>query len=285
MPDVAVGRIPADSPDELAAVVRKVLRYEQQADQGSWRRQIDVVAGVGGFGVMTDALIEAAARNVFRQVVPAELHGPAIEDRSGPDLCADQRRFVRLDLSRARPADDDRRGRDAARARGRSWRSATCRGCAAARTVRWRCWWLVTPARSTPATTRWPRSCLLDEQGPVAAIAATRVTMPYGNTVLGCELLRAAFAKPGATLGDVWLRAQRQTLADSPADDSLRTSLDSLARGVSPPPVDLAAERREHVLLYQLLGDPLLRLNYPQARRRSQRPGSPPSPRRARASK
>jgi hypothetical protein len=34
---------------------------------------------------------------------------------------------------------------------------------------------------------------VLDEQGPIAAIAATRVTMPYGNTVLGCELLRAAF--------------------------------------------------------------------------------------------
>jgi hypothetical protein len=104
---------------------------------------------------------------------------------------------------------------------------------------------------------------VLAEGGPVAAIAATRVTMPYGNTVFGCELLRAAVGKRESTLGEVWLRAQRETLADSPAEDSLRTSLDSLARGVSPPPVELAAERREHVLLYQLLGDPLLRLNYP----------------------
>jgi len=37
---------------------------------------------------------------------------------------------------------------------------------------------------------------------------------------------------------------------------------------VSPPPVDLAGERREHVLMYHLLGDPLLRLNYPQAEAR-----------------
>ena len=121
---------------------------------------------------------------------------------------------------------------------------------------------------------------VLDEDGPVAAVAATRVTMPYGNTVLGCELLRSAFAQREATLGEVWLRAQRATLADSPADDSLRTSLDSLARGVSPPPVELAVERREHVLLYQLLGDPLLaaqlspggRQGRGPARHRSRRP-------------
>ena len=93
-------------------------------------------------------------------------------------------------------------------------------------------------------------------------IAATRVTMPYGNTVLGCELLRSAFAE-GATLGEVWTRAQQKTLAAAAKDDSLRTSLDSLASGVSPPPVDLAAERREHVLMYQLLGDPLVRLEHP----------------------
>jgi len=34
---------------------------------------------------------------------------------------------------------------------------------------------------------------------------------------------------------------------------------------LSPPPVDLAAERREHVLMYQLIGDPLLRLHRPAA--------------------
>jgi hypothetical protein len=34
--------------------------------------------------------------------------------------------------------------------------------------------------------------------------------------------------------------------------------------------VDLAAERREHVLMYQLLGDPLMRLSYP--------PAAPPAP-------
>ena len=55
IPDLAVGRIPADSADELAAVVRKILRYEQQADSGrrfAWQRRLHVVAGVGGFGLV-----------------------------------------------------------------------------------------------------------------------------------------------------------------------------------------------------------------------------------------
>jgi hypothetical protein len=60
----------------------------------------------------------------------------------------------------------------------------------------------------------------------------------------------------------LWNLAQRHTLADSP-DDSLRKSLDALASGLSPAPVDLAAERREHMLMYQLYGDPLLHLQYP----------------------
>ena len=88
--------------------------------------------------------------------------------------------------------------------------------------------------------------------------------MPYGNTVFGCELLRAAVVEREATLGKIWTRAQRQTLATAPASDQLRTSLDAMARGVSPPPVELDAERREHVMLYQLLGDPLLRPAYPR---------------------
>jgi hypothetical protein len=263
VPDVAVGRIPADSPAELAAVVRKVLRYEQQADQGSWRRQLDVVAGVGGFGVVADALIEAAARNVFRQVVPANYAVRQLKvdpEQTCAQISAGS--FAWIYLGHGLPTMLD----VASTPRGpRPILSVTdidrlrC-GANSPLAVLVACYTGAIDARDDSLG----EELVLHEHGPVAAVAATRVTMPYGNTVLGCELLRSAVAHREATLGVVWLRAQRATLADSPADDSLRTSLDSLARGVSPPPVELAAERREHVLLYQLLGDPLLRLNYPK---------------------
>ena len=119
-----------------------------------------------------------------------------------------------------------------------------------------------------------PQGCLgeellLAEEGPVAVIAATRVTMPYGNTIMGCELLRACFQDRPAAVGDVLRLAQQRVLAptskDQPSNDQLRATLDGMAEVLSPPPVDLAAERREHVLMYQLIGDPLLRLHRPAA--------------------
>ena len=113
---------------------------------------------------------------------------------------------------------------------------------------------------------------VLDEQGPVAVIAATRVTMPYGNTVSGLRTVAGGIRATGCDA--------RRSLDAGPAanagrrgpDDSLRTSLDSLARGVSPPPVDLAAERREHVLLYQLLGRSAVAAELPTARPQSAPP-------------
>jgi hypothetical protein len=44
-----------------------------------------------------------------------------------------------------------------------------------------------------------------------------------------------------------------------------RELLDSLAAAISPAPVDLPAERAEHLDLFNLIGDPLLRLRYPQS--------------------
>jgi Peptidase family C25 len=105
---------------------------------------------------------------------------------------------------------------------------------------------------------------VLADHGPVAVIAATRVTMPYGNTVLGCELLRACFGTRQPAIGDVVRLAQRRTLEKPAAGDVLRISLDSLAENLAATSNDLAAERREHVWMYQLLGDPLIELRRPR---------------------
>lgn len=273
-PDLAVGRIPADSATELAAVVRKVIRYEEQSTLGPWQRRIEVVAGQGGFGRVADALVEAAGRQVLQQTVPA---GYAIgqtwaspgSPHSPPpgEICP----LVRRQLGE---------GCLAWVYLGHGWyseldRVATPTGqrpllcledvpqlkCGAESPL------AVLVACYTGAIDA-PRDCLgeellLAEHGPVAVIAATRVSMPYGNAVLGCELLRACFRDESATVGDMLRTARTRALVDAPRD-ALRTSLDGLARGLSPPPVDLATERREHVLMYQLLGDPLLRLRRPR---------------------
>jgi hypothetical protein len=266
-PDVAIGRIAADSAEELAAYVDKIIRYEESAG-GDWQRRLNVVVGAGGFGAVTDAIIEAAGRHVIQQTVP-------------PDYEVCQTR-ASMPQTAAYGAQVHSRLRDQLNGGGLAWVylghglptrldcMPAAEGAAPLLSVAdvggLRCG-LRTPLAVLVACYTGaidaPGDCLAEElslaaEGPVAVIAATRVTMPYGNTVLGYELLRACFQEPQLDVGDLLLAAQQRTKGE--ADDELRKQLDAICRGLSPPPVDLAAERSEHVLMYQLLGDPLMRL-------------------------
>ena len=113
-----------------------------------------------------------------------------------------------------------------------------------------------------------PYDCLAEQMlrapgGPVAVFAGSRVTMPYGMAVLGTGLMDEYFRQQRETLGEVILYAKRQMMDDDP-DRTDRKLLDLLARAMSPDPQLLHAERQEHLLLFNLFGDPLLRLKYPQ---------------------
>jgi len=269
VPELAVGRIPADSVEELAAVVRKILRYEQQSP-ASQPRHLNVVAGMGGFGTLTDALIEAAARQVIQQTVPLGYDvrqtsanptsphwPPAGEFRDCVCRQFAEGGLAWIYLGHGLPSELDRVATPKGHKSILSVDDVPLLRCGSHGPL------AVLVACYTGAIDAGQdclaEELLLAEEGPVAVIAATRVTMPYGNTVLGYELLRAYFSDRPVELGETLRLAQRRTLSDA-ADDTLRQSLDMLARGLSTPPVDLAAERREHVSMYHLLGDPLVRL-------------------------
>jgi hypothetical protein len=101
------------------------------------------------------------------------------------------------------------------------------------------------------------------EGGPVAAICGSRVTMPYGMAVMSDALLDEYFVQRRATLGDLLLAAKRR-MGDDEKDNPRRQLLDALAAAISPAADQLPAERLEHVALFNLLGDPLLRLPQPR---------------------
>ena len=98
----------------------------------------------------------------------------------------------------------------------------------------------------------------------MAVVAGSRVTMPYATTLLTLGLMHECFGDECRTLGEAFLHAKQAMLKKPPAEDRLRASLDALAAALSPAPQLLAAERAEHVLLFNLLGDPLLRLHRPR---------------------
>jgi hypothetical protein len=285
LPELAVGRIPADSPAELAAAVRKIIHYERQVANDECCRRINVVAGIGGFGGVTDALIESTAHHVIRQTVPRNYDiQPTLANPTSPhcpkpgEFAATVRRqfsagsLAWIYLGHGLPAELDRVPTPGGTEPILSVEDVPLlrRGEQAPLAVLVACYTGAIDAKSDCLG----EELLLAEEGPIAVIAATRVTMPYGNTVLGYELLRACFSDRPDSLGEILRLAQRRTLSE-PEKGSLRVSIDSVAHGLSTPPVDLPAERREHVLMYQLLGDPLLRLHRPTE------PSSTPSTQRA----
>lgn len=133
----------------------------------------------------------------------------------------------------------------------------------------------------------------LRPNGPAAVLAASRTSMPYGMASLGAELLGRVFPQDGSavdqTLGEILLAAKRHLIlfgepSDARVDDtqareddtqdrttqgsaapveSIRKRLDSMALMFSPAADDLEGELRDHLNLFNLLGDPLLRIRLP----------------------
>lgn len=87
--------------------------------------------------------------------------------------------------------------------------------------------------------------------------------MPYGMAVFSTSLMDGYFKQRLTRLGDVFLYAKRELATETPTQRSHRKLLDAAALALSPVKDNLKAERTEHQLLFQLLGDPLLVIPQP----------------------
>ena len=275
IPDVALGRLTADSPEELSRIVAKILAYERSRDMGPWRRKIHFVAGVGGFGFFADKMLESATKYLLTEKTPAEYSTTMTYGSWQSPYCPDPRLFHLTTVERlnegcffwtyighgfpygvARVRMPGERypilaNQDVPRLR--------CRHVAPIALF------LACYIGAFDANHDCLAEQMLREPGaPVAVIAGSRVTMPYAMAVLSNALLYQVFHEHRATLGDILLHAKRAMMAEPKADDPHRAMLDAVAAALSPAPEDLEAERGEHLLLFNLIGDPLLRIRYPK---------------------
>ena len=98
VPEVAVGRLTADSAEDVAAMVEKIIAYECSADFGPWRRRLNFVAGVGGFGALADTIIENSARMFLtHNIAPAYQVAMTYASWRSP-FCPDPRLFRQTTL-------------------------------------------------------------------------------------------------------------------------------------------------------------------------------------------
>lgn len=273
VPDIAVGRLTCDTAAELDTMVRKILDYERSADFGTWRRQVHLVAGLGGFGPLADAVLQASAKTLISQGIPAQYTTTMTYGSWQSPYCPDPRDFRRVTLARLNQGSlfwvyighGQQRSVDEVRVPGRMYPilsaadagELNCRHGAP----------IACFLSCYSGAYDQPRDCLAEEMlrspgGPVAVLCGSRVTMPYGMSVLGTELLRECFVEQAETLGDAILQAKRQMMSTENRGQ-FRTALDAAAAALSPTAESLDAERAEHLDLFNLLGDPLLRIAYP----------------------
>ena len=286
VPDAAVGRFPVQRSAQLDKLIDRIIAYEKSDDFGTWRGNVQLVGGIGGFGMMADAAIESVTRTVVTSVLPAETKthvayaspghpfypkGDSFTDAVINQYGQGARFWVYAGHGQVTELDRVPQTRDgvpvldlkSALRLNRPAKSAPIAMMLA-------CY---TGAVDASNDSLGERMMLLDG-GPIAVLAGSRVTMPYGNTTAAVGLIKGVYEEKLPRLGDAWVSTLRQMQKDDPeTKTSSRVMIDAIASLVSPAGTKLQDERQEHMALYNLFGDPLLRLNHPQQLTLSVKPG------------
>jgi hypothetical protein len=279
VPDLAIGRIPADTPAELAQIVTKILAYENNADYGAWRQRVNLIAGVGGFSPLIDTVVETATSKLLTSGIPAAYETKMTYGSWRSPYCPDPRLFHAMTVQRHNEGclfwvylgHGHATGLDQVSIPGERFHIFDVHDtrelkAAGGPPI------AVMLACYTAAFDR-PQDCLAEELlkapgGPVAIYGGSRVTMPYAMGVMGTAMMDEYFRHRPPTLGDTILAAKRRMMTpldESNARDNVsRIILDGVASIMSPSPELLEEERREHLYLFNLIGDPMLRLSYPE---------------------
>lgn len=274
IPDVAIGRLTADNVDDVKTMVEKVISYER-AGVAPWCRRLNFVAGVGGFGALADSILEMSTKTFLTSGIPASYSTTMTYGSWRSPYCPDPKRFHDVTMSRLNEGclfwiyvgHGQKWYLDRIRVPGSNYhimdiRDANAMNCQHGSPI------AIFLACYTGAFDA-QYDCLAEEmlrrpKGPIAVFSGSRVTMPYAMAVMGDGLMTEYFQNKRPTLGETILHAKRRMI-DVKEKNSNRQMLDAIAATISPARDHLDEERKEHLLLFNLLGDPLLRLPHPES--------------------
>lgn len=269
-PDIPVGRIPARTKEQVELVVGKILEYEARAPSVEDLR-LPIWAGSTQYSEAIDniaggILLAAVRHNAPRWSTPWIIYGNAANSLSGwppdqPSLYTQQMKrggVITALMGHASPQAfssmvHERRlvQYSAADARGE-----LAKGPSAAPMVVFACH----AGDFTQPTPCLNESFLFMPAGPVATVGATTVSHPLTNYYGGISVLKNLSAGH-ERLGDLWLTSQSQGMKmRSLIIDRLLSDVE----GKREARIDVAKLRRDHLLMYSILGDPATRLKLPQ---------------------
>lgn len=275
LPDLAIGRIAASSSAEVEQILARSMQYEQSGDHGPWRRRVNLVAGVGGFGPLADGILESATKKFLTERIPSDFETSMTYGSWQSPYCPDPRRFHATTLDRfnegclfwvyvghGHPLQLDQVQTPGQRFHIFDRNDVRKLNAAHQAPI------AIFMACYTGAFDL-SQDCLAEEMlraksGPVAVLGASRVALPYAMAVMANEMLDEYFTNRCETIGELFRRGKCR-MAQSPEEpgDKNRQWIDLLAASFSPTRDMLEDERREHVSLFHLFGDPLMRLKHP----------------------
>ncbi len=296
-PELAVGRLPAKSPEDLSRMLRRSIDYEQSQSIGPWRDRIHATAGIGGFGVLADTAIESVARRLLSEGIPDRFQLNMTYASLTSPYCPDPFSLTRSFIGKINEGglfwvyighgnvdrlDDMMVGDEAIPICLNEHVSHFDIPDGPSIALMLACFTGAFDAR----VDCFAETLLARKDGPVAVIAGSRVTMPYGLSQLSTEMMDGCFRDQIPTLGgillnakrNIWLRSEpRAAIQDlnsgfsKPTQDldggrlraKQKSLMEQMAIALSPEGHDLTEECREHVRLMNLLGDPLLRIRHP----------------------
>lgn len=278
LPDIMLGRVPAQTPEQARAVLSKIRRYENQSPSGEWRRRITYLASPGRFGPQLDRLLEGMFRQMVEQIVPYTFDVNMTYASANSPYCAAPSQFNDIVMNRLNEGAllINYVGHGAAtRLDQLYWRDEMYPICDRRNVVR-----DLDPTNQhlpimviiacSAGRYDLPRSrqslsesLLFHPGGPVGIVAGSRITHPYPNAVFQKDLTEQLCHERRPLLGQIDLFATRALMEPDPDDLKMEWLIATpLARGMgwATTPRDL---RAMHVGLYNLLGDPATQIAYP----------------------
>ncbi|MCB9894916.1 MAG: hypothetical protein H6839_10745 [Planctomycetes bacterium] len=274
LPDIAVGRIPARTVEEARLALAKVKAYEA-AKQGEWLRNLTFFAGEGHFGAVIDGMLEklfiqfaeslSQAHNV--RMTYANINSPyAYVPTQFSDKVIEEANSGALLLCYLGHGAHDRLDDMYVEVDGKNKRYPilTADDVSKFNIQGGKLPVMMIIACETGHLDH-PQGCLAEkicftEKAPVAIIASSRDSHPYSNTLLEKAMVHELTDNYAPTLGEAFMNAKRELIL---AQDPDRKRLDMMAMFIIP-----EKERKElnqsHQSLYNLTGDPGLRMQYPK---------------------
>ena len=263
LPDVPIGRLPVETPKDLEVCIDNIIHYEQNSPVGNWTRKINIVAGpngldlrvigsdpgdviegknpFGGISMLVTSVVDKIARKLFAEYLPQEFVLSLTQFSLQNPFCPYPADFEKTTLERinegslfwvylghGRVVGLDRylapSGRDYGVLEIDDCHKINCKGHAPIMLF-FSCY-----AGAYDASCRClAEEALLQEEGPVATVGASRRTAPYGMCSFGAALLEVAFSHDVVDnstqdaprlLGQIYLEAQRRTIKEFDEDES-----------------------------------------------------------------